>query len=73
MGRTGERASGVVGEPLEGGGLVDKSGSLTSPSTSYLIQEPVLIGHHQVNLRTSGGTRGTIVESSADVVGIVMS
>ena len=34
MGRTGERASSVIGKSLEGGGLVDKSGSLTTAATA---------------------------------------
>ena len=34
MGRAGERASSVIGKSLEGGGLVDKSGALTTAAAA---------------------------------------
>ena len=34
MGRAGQRASGVIGKSLEGGGLVDKSGALTTTTAA---------------------------------------
>ena len=34
MGRAGQRASSVIGKSLEGGGLVDKSGALTTAATA---------------------------------------
>lgn len=43
MGRAGQRASSVIGESLEGGGLVDKSRSLTSTNTT-----PTAAGTRQV-------------------------